>query len=70
MATKPKPEQSEQIAFNLDTVAARLTVSTRHLRRLIRTGELPAKRIGARVIVLARDLDAYLQQLPSAQTTA
>lgn len=53
-------------AYTIDDVAAMLTVSTRHLRRLIRAGKLPAKRIGARVVILAKDLDAYLQQLPSA----
>jgi excisionase family DNA binding protein len=41
-------------------VADQLRVSTMTIYRLIRSGELPAVRVGRNYRVRARDLDAYL----------
>ncbi len=42
-------------------VAAQLRVSTMTIYRLIRSGELPAVRVGRNYRVRAAELDAYLQ---------
>jgi excisionase family DNA binding protein len=40
--------------------------SVRSLERLIAGGHLPARRDGRRVLVLKKDLDKYLSELPVA----
>lgn len=54
------------LAFSIDEVAQKLGVSERHVRRLISKGDLRAKKLGRRTLILARDLDEYLNALPSA----
>jgi len=38
--------------------------------RLIRTGNLPARKLGRRTVVLRRDAEALLERLPLASATA
>jgi excisionase family DNA binding protein len=49
-------------AANPRQVAQRLGLGLATIRRLIRRGELPASRVGSRVIVLDRDVDALLER--------
>ena len=58
--------QPGRLAFSVAEVADHLHVSTDTIVRRIRSGELPAKKIGARVIILAEDLKAFLDGLPKA----
>lgn len=66
VVTDPEVPRPGPLAHTLEDVAQHLTISVRHLRRLIRTGQLKARRIGSRVIVLNDDLQSYLRSLPSA----
>ena len=61
-----KEPQPGRLAFSVADVSDHLRVSTDTVVRRIRSGELPAKKIGARVIILAEDLKAYLEGLPKA----
>ena len=58
--------QTARLAFSVAEVADHLHVSTDTIIRRIRSGELPAKKIGARTIILAEDLKAFLDALPKA----
>ena len=49
--------------LTLDEVAGRLRVSRRTVERLIDVGRIRPVRIGRRVLVTARELDAYVASL-------
>lgn len=48
------------IAADARTTAKRLGLSVETIRRMIRAGELPASRVGHRVLIQVRDVDALL----------
>lgn len=51
----------------LDVAAARHSISTRTLRRMIAAGQLPAYRLGTRTLrVRLEDVDALLRPIPTA----
>ena len=53
--------------LSLDQAAERLNVSKRTIRRAIAAGELPAYRMGQRVVrVKADDVEALLRPIPTA----
>lgn len=52
--------------MGLAQVAEILGVSRRTALRYATDGTLPARRMGRRYVVLADDLDTYLQSLPAA----
>jgi excisionase family DNA binding protein len=54
-ALRPEPK-----SYGVDQAAAMLGVSARTVRRLIDTGELPASRVGTRIVVPAAALDDHL----------
>ncbi|HEX6968941.1 MAG TPA: helix-turn-helix domain-containing protein [Micromonosporaceae bacterium] len=58
---------SDRVAFSLDEVAARFGVSTRHVRRLGQRGEMRLVKVGRKVMVLATDLDAYIEHLKAGE---
>ena len=58
---------TDVLVVTVDQAAERLTLSQRTIRRAIKTGKLPAKKAGSRVLILLRDLIAWFQNLPSAQ---
>lgn len=49
-----------RVAWSVDEAAAALGLHPKTVRDLIAQGELPASRIGRRVLVRASDLDAML----------
>jgi excisionase family DNA binding protein len=49
--------------LTVEQVAERLSVSTRTVRRLIDSGELPAHRMGRMVRVSVDDLERYIRGL-------
>lgn len=58
---EPAFKHVERIGYSIAEAAAKLSVSGRHLRRLIDKGEFPQPiRVGGRSIVLAADLDGYV----------
>lgn len=54
----------ERLALLIPEVARRLGRTEIATRRAIERGQLPARRWGRRVIVLADELEAYLRALP------
>lgn len=50
-----------QKAYSLKNVAAQIDVSVPFIRKEIRNGNLKAKKVGARVLVLSSELDRYLE---------
>ena len=50
-----------RIAYGLDELAASLGVSTAFLRKEDRLGHLKTTKLGARKLVLAKDLEDYLK---------
>jgi excisionase family DNA binding protein len=71
--TDPKTDQSlvgpsravERRAFTIQEAARILSISRSTLYELLHWGALPAKKCGARTLILADDLDAFLRNLPS-----
>lgn len=53
-------------AYSAAEVAESLRISSRHVYRLINSGELRAFRIGRRVVVPVDALDEYVAAAPSA----
>ena len=54
------PRWSPPALLTIDDVARRIVSSDRHVRRLIKRGELPAHRIGKLVRISPDDLERYL----------
>jgi excisionase family DNA binding protein len=54
-----------QMAFSIKEAAARGSVSHHTLYRAIGDGRLKAKRLGSRTLILADDLQAFLDNLPN-----
>ena len=54
------PRRSPPALLTIEDVARRIVSSDRHVRRLIKRGELPAHRIGKLVRISEDDLDRYL----------
>ncbi|MBX3518428.1 MAG: helix-turn-helix domain-containing protein [Xanthobacteraceae bacterium] len=56
----------ERVSFGIDEVAAKVGCSITTVFKLIREKKLPAKKLGGRTIVLANDLQTFLEGLESA----
>ena len=59
--------QSGKIAYSVDELSDRTSLSKPFLRNEIRSGRLKAKKVGRRVLVMNQDLDEYLSNLGSAE---
>lgn len=57
------------LLLTIDETALALHQSTSTVRRLVRTGDLPAVRIGAAVRVRPADLAAFIDSLPTTKAT-
>ena len=53
-------QRDQSLATDARTVAQRLGVSLAYVRTMIRNGQLPASRLGHRVLIAHRDVDALL----------
>jgi excisionase family DNA binding protein len=52
------------LAYSVPEAAKAISVSTRTMWSLLRVGKLTSKKLGARTIIRAEVLRAYLDQLP------
>jgi len=51
-----------RLAWSVDELTSALGVSQGFLRKLMRSKELPSKKIGRRVVILDRDLQQFLSK--------
>jgi excisionase family DNA binding protein len=56
--------QLERAAYGMHEVCGLLSVSRTTLWELRKTGRLPARRIGSKVLILREDLQKFLRSLP------
>ena len=54
------------LAYAVDDLAHKSAVSRSTIYALVRRGALPARRIGAKIVVLKADAETWLQTLPLA----
>lgn len=57
-------------AYSRETASAETTISEDILDRAIKKGDLKAKKLGRRVLILPSDLDEYLRSLPDVEAKA
>jgi len=62
--TQPASALPDQLSFNIPEVARLIGRTEIATRRLIERGDLPARRWGRRVVVLADDLETFIRNLP------
>jgi len=53
--------ESQKIAISVAEAAQRVSVCSKTVFNLIRRGELPARKIGARTVILVSDLERFLE---------
>jgi len=53
-------ERVEKLAYSIDEISERTTLSKAYLRNKIREGGLRATKFGRRVLILKTDLDSFL----------
>ena len=53
------------MAYDLENAAAQVGLSARTLDKAIRSGELVAHRSGAKKLILHKDLEAWIESLPT-----
>jgi len=61
-------DRTAPMAYTVRDAAALLGRSEPAIRAMIQRGQLPARRQGGRVFILAEDLKAYLAALPQRPT--
>ena len=60
----------ERAALSIAETLARTGIGRDKLYGLIRSGTLPARKLGRRTLILQSDLDAFLRALPRMGTAA
>ncbi len=70
MAELSTSDSLPQLAMSVEDIAARSTLGRSFIYAQIRNGSLPARRAGARLVVLQRDAEAWLEGLPGASSCA
>jgi excisionase family DNA binding protein len=60
------PTLEEPLAHTIEEAARRSTLSPSNVRAIILRGELKARKMGRRTLILDEDLRAWLAGLPSA----
>jgi excisionase family DNA binding protein len=58
------------LAMNYEVVARRLSVSERHVRRLVAQGDLPMVKLGGASRIAVADLEAYVEGLERSRGVA
>ena len=56
---------SNKLAYSIKEACDALSVGRTHLYKLISRGEIAARKMGTRTVILTDDLKAYLAALPS-----
>jgi excisionase family DNA binding protein len=56
---------NEKAAYSIDELVEITPLSSAYIRKLIKGGDLKARKAGRRVLILRSDLDDYLQGLKS-----
>lgn len=64
MASKNFAGSADELAFGISAAVTRLNLSRATIYRLIRAGRLPARKCGARTLILEVDLENFLASLP------
>jgi excisionase family DNA binding protein len=64
------PADEQPLALDLSEIARRTRCSVKTLSRHIGQGRLKARKLGRRTVVLAEDLNSYLNNLPPATLRA
>jgi excisionase family DNA binding protein len=57
-------DEQAPIAFRPESIAASCGVSRSRIYQAIAAGDLPARRLGTRLVVLRRDAEQWLSNLP------
>jgi excisionase family DNA binding protein len=60
-----KPQPTVRAAFSIAEVLAQTGIGRDKLYKLINSGSLTARKIGRRTVILATDLQAFLEALPT-----
>jgi excisionase family DNA binding protein len=55
---------SDPAAYSIPQALAKLGIGRDKLYGLIREGRLPARKLGRRTLIVASDLESFLQSLP------
>lgn len=55
----------EPVAYSVSDVLKLIGISRTKFYALVGTGEIKVRKVGNRTIILARDLDAWLESLPT-----
>lgn len=63
-------EADEQLAYSINDGARRANISRAEMYRILKRGDLRAKKQGRRTVVLHADLQAYLANLPDYRAAA
>ena len=56
----------DRAAYSVPEALSKLGIGRDKLYKVIREGLLPARKLGRRTLILASDLEAFLQSLPRA----
>jgi excisionase family DNA binding protein len=62
-APEPEPTDPEPRMLGIPDAAKTLGIGRTFIRKLIRTGALPAVKIGSRTLIRQVDIDAYVKSL-------
>lgn len=61
--------QVSPLAYRIESAAAALGVGRSKVFKMIKDGEIPARKIGGSTVILREDLEAYLASTPIAEAT-
>ena len=60
------PERSEVRAYSISTACEKLGgISRSNIYRKIEAGQISARKLGSRTVIMAEEVDRYLNSLPS-----
>lgn len=62
----PKSRSLQPLSISVEQAAEFTSLGVRTIWRKIASGEIRAKKVGGRTIILYRDLEEFLDSLPSA----
>lgn len=64
-----EPDKTTAIALSVEQITRTCSLGRTKLYELLKSGELPAHKLGKRTLILATDLEAYLRNLEPYPTT-